>query len=141
MIRALTRLQPWALFLIRLAVGMSMVYHSHDKVFTAESFHSGHYLAPMQNFNQFVVHLGMPAWLGYISTLTEFIGGILLVLGLLTRFAAFMIAGNMVVAIITVNVKHGYAGSEYSLALVVMSLMLVVAGSGAFSLDRRLGIS
>lgn len=118
-----------------------MVYHSYGKVYTAESFHAGQYLAPMQSFNQFVVHLGLPGWLGYVSTVTEFVGGLFLVVGLLTRFWAFMVAANMVVAIITVNRHHGYAGSEYSLALVVMSLMLVAAGSGALSLDRRIGIA
>ena len=141
MIRFLARMQAWALLFLRLAVGFSMVYHSYGKVYTPEAFHAGHFLAPMQHFNEFVVHLGMPGWLGYVSTLSEFVGGLFLLVGLLTRFWAFLIAGNMVVAIITVNIHHGYAGSEYSLALVVMSWMLVAAGSGALSLDRRMGIA
>lgn len=118
-----------------------MVFHSHGKVFTAASFHSGHYLAPMQNFNQFVVHLGLPAWLGYVSTLTEFFGGLCLLLGLLTRFSALMITVNMLVALITVNLHHGYPGYEVIFALIAMSLMLVTAGSGRLALDRRLGLS
>jgi putative oxidoreductase len=141
MIRALSRLQPYTLLLIRLAVGASMVYHSWDKVYTAAAFRSGHYLAPMQNFNMFVVSLGMPAWLGYVSTLTEFIGGLFLVMGFLTRFCALLVFGNMLVAFITVNRHHGYAGSEFTISLMVMALMLFSAGSGALSVDRRLGIS
>jgi putative oxidoreductase len=141
MIRALNKLQPYALFLVRLAVGFAMVYHSWDKVYTHEAFAAGHFLAPMQHFNQFVVHLGMPAWLGYVSTITEFVGGLCLLLGFLTRFWALMIAGNMLVALITVNRLHGYPGSEFTLALIAMSLLLLTTGSGALSLDRRFGIS
>lgn len=139
--RTLARLQPWTLLLLRLAIGFSMVYHSHEKVFTAESLHSGHYLAPMQYFNQFVAHLGLPAWLGYVSTITEFFGGLFLLAGLFTRFWAFMVAGNMLVALITVNMHHGYPGSEVTLALIAMSLMLVTAGSGKLALDRHFGLT
>ncbi len=135
--RTLARLQPWTLFLLRIAVGFAMVYHSHAKVFTTASIHSGHYLAPMQSFNQIVARLGLPPWLGYVSTVTEFFGGLSLLLGIFTRVWAFLIAINMLVALITVNLHRGYPGSELSLALLAMSLMLVTAGSGKLALDRR----
>jgi putative oxidoreductase len=83
----------------------------------------------------------MPYWLGYVSALTEFIGGIFLIFGLLTRVAAFMVAINMLFAILLVNRHHGYAGSEYTLALFVIAMMLTFCGAGAFALDRRLGLS
>ena len=141
MIRSITRLQPYALMLRRVALGFTMVFHSWSKVYSAQGFRSGHYLAAMQHFNEFVVHLGLPAWLGYVSTVTEFLGGLCVLFGLLTRFWALLIAGNMLVAIWTVNRHHGYTGSEYSVALVTMALMLFTAGSGAWSFDRRLGLS
>ena len=139
MIRTLNRLQPWALLFIRLVVGICMVVASYSKIIPT-SLH-GNLLAPMQHFNQFVATLGLPPWLGYISTTTEFFGGIFLILGFLTRLSAFFITINMVVALATVNIKHGYAGSQYSIALIVMSFMLLTAGSGTLSLDRRLGLS
>jgi uncharacterized membrane protein YphA (DoxX/SURF4 family) len=40
-----------------------------------------------------------------------------------------------------VNIHGGYGGAQYTLALIPMALMLVVAGSGALSLDRRFGLS
>ena len=141
MIRSLTRLQPWALALLRLALGVSMTYHGYEKLIPPGGLHRAHPLAGIEYFNQFVVSLGLPYWLGYISVATEFLGGIFLVVGLFTRFWAFMIAGNMLVALWKVNLHHGYAGSEYSLALVLIAVMLVTAGSGALSLDRRFGIS
>lgn len=141
MIRFLNRLQPWSLFLVRVTVGFAMVFYSHSKVYPAGGLHRGHLLAAVEHFNDFVVTLGLPRWLGYVSTATEFLGGLCILLGLFTRFWALMIAGNMLVALATVNYHHGYSGSEVSLALVAMSLMLVTAGSGALSLDRRFGLS
>ena len=143
--RSLARLQPYALLLIRLALGFSMMYHSWDKVMPADGLRHAYYhhqlLAPEQHFNAFVASLGMPAWLGYLSTATEFVGGFFLIVGLLTRFWALLVTINMLVALITVNRHHGYAGSEYSLALCVMAFLLFTAGSGAVALDRRFGIT
>ncbi len=51
-----------------------------------------------------VAGMGIPYWLGYVSAFTEFIGGILLVLGLLTRLAAAFVAINMFVAFFTVGI-------------------------------------
>ena len=82
----------------------------------------------------------MPAWLGYVSALTELLGGAFLVLGLFVRFAALMVAINMLVALFSVNLHRGYASSEYTLALIVMAIMLLFFGGGALALDRRLGL-
>ncbi len=62
-------------------------------------------------------------------------------LGLLTRLAAFMVAIDMLVALITVNRHHGYTGSEYPLALFAIAVMLTFYGPGAVSLDRRLNLA
>ena len=142
--RSLAKLQPYALLLIRLVVGLSMVYHSWDKVMPSDglrhAYYNHHLLAPEEHFNAFVASLGMPAWSGYLSTATEFIGGLLLIAGLLTRFWAFLVTINMLVAVLLVNRHHGYAGSEYSLALIAMAFLLCTAGSGSLALDRRFGI-
>ncbi|HEY2294390.1 MAG TPA: DoxX family protein, partial [Thermoanaerobaculia bacterium] len=80
-------------------------------------------------------------WLGYVSALTEFLGGILLVVGLFTRFAAFMVAGNMLVALLFVDIHHGYHGAEYPLALIALALMILFHGPGTAALDRKLNLS
>jgi putative oxidoreductase len=141
MIRFLARQQPWALTLIRLALGIALVFYSWNKVYPQGGFHHGNYLAPEQHFNDFVAHLGLPRWLGYISTATEFLGGICLLLGLLTRFWAFLATINMLVAIFTVNIHHGYSGSEFSISLAVMAFLLLTTGAGKLALDRRLGLA
>jgi putative oxidoreductase len=141
MIRFLARLQPWTLFLLRIALGVAMVYNSWSKVYPPGGFHHGHYLAAVETFNNFVAHMGLPRWLGYFSTVTEFLGGLCLIVGLLTRFWGLMVAINMIFAIALVNAHHGYSGSQYSIALTTMALMLFTAGSGAISLDRRFGLA
>ena len=139
--RSLSKLQPWSLFLLRIVLGTAMLYHGWSKVVPAHGFFHGHPYAALDAYSQTIVAMGLPHVLGYVSALTEFLGGIFLITGFLTRFAAFMVAGNMLVAIIEVNIHKGYTGSEYSLALMVMALLLVTTGSGALSLDRRMGIS
>jgi len=140
MSKSLNSMQPWGAFFLRIVLGASMVYHGYDKVIPAGGFH-GNVFSALQHHSHYVVSLGLPYWLGYVSALTEFFGGILLILGLFTRFAAFMVACNMLVAIVMVNRHHGYAGSEYSLALLVIAIMLVFFGAGALALDRRFGFA
>ncbi len=141
MTRVLEGLQPWAALLLRLALGMAMVYAGWPKVMPAGGFHGNNMFSALQHWDAAVLHMGLPAWLGIVSALTEFLGGILLLLGLLTRFVAVLVAINMAVALWKVNLHHGYAGSQYSLALLTMALMLAAYGSGALALDRRLGLS
>jgi putative oxidoreductase len=138
--KSLNSLQPWGAFFLRLVLGSAMLYHGYDKVIPAGGFQA-HPFSALQHHGHFVVSLGMPYWLGYVSALTEFIGGILILLGLFTRFAAFMIAVNMLFAIILVNRHHGYAASEYSLALLVIAIMLLFFGAGVVALDRRFGFA
>lgn len=141
MLKSLDNLQPWGAFFLRLVLGTAMIYHGWNKVIPHGGFHGGNTFSALEHHSHFVASLGLPYWLGIVSALTEFLGGILVLLGLLTRLAAFLITINMLVAIIMVNRHHGYAGSEYSLALLVIALMLFFYGAGACSMDRKLGFA
>ncbi|HEY2040252.1 MAG TPA: DoxX family protein [Edaphobacter sp.] len=141
MFTSLDRLQPWGAFFLRLVLGAAMVYHGYSKVVPATGFHGGNTLTAMEHHSRYVASLGLPYWMGIVSALTEFVGGILILLGLLTRLAAILITVNMLVAVLMVNRHHGYAGSEYSLALLVIALMLSFYGSGVCALDRRFGLA
>lgn len=138
MSKSLNSLQPWGALFLRLVLGCAMVYHGYHKVIPS----SGHSIfSAMQHHTHTVASLGLPYWLGYVSALTEFFGGILILLGFFTRFAALMIAANMLVALIAVNARHGYSGSEYPLALLAIALMLFFYGAGVLALDRKIGFS
>jgi putative oxidoreductase len=139
--KLLNNLQPWGALLMRIVLGAAMVYHGYSKVVPAGGFHRGNTFGALEHHAHFVSTLGLPYWLGYVSALTEFFGGLLVLFGLLTRFAAFMIACDMAVALVMVNRHHGYSGSEYSLALFTIALMLLFYGAGIYAADRKFGLS
>ena len=84
-----------------------------------------------------------PAWLWMgAAAFFEFIGGILVLLGLFTRLGAFLIACVMLTAIVGVHWPNFFAnnrGFEYPLALLGMSLALLIAGGGQAAVDRMMG--
>lgn len=135
----LDNMQPWGAFLMRLVLGFAMLYHGWSKVIPHGGFHGGNTFSAIDHWGHQVVLMGLPYWLGYVSALTEFIGGMLLILGLLTRFAAFMVLCNLLVALWKVNIHHGYEGAEYNLALLAIAAMLLFYGSGAAALDIKIG--
>jgi putative oxidoreductase len=126
MTKWLDSLQPWGALLMRLVLGTSMIVHGYSKVVPHGA---------LNHFAHKVVALGLPQWLGYVSALTEFVGGMLLVIGLLTRFAAAMIAINMLVAFFTVGIHQGFGIYNYILALAAMAIMLVFYGAGIVAVD------
>ena len=134
-------LQPWAVLLLRLVLGVAMLFNGWDKVVPHGGFHGNNTFSAIEHWNGFILQLGMPAWLGTISAFTEFFGGIFLILGFLTRLSAFLVAINMSVAILKVNIHHGYPGSAYSLALLVIAIAVISFGAGMLAVDRRLGMS
>lgn len=72
----------------------------------------------------------------------EFFGGLLLIIGLLVRPAALILALTMIVAIVTVHLANGFFmsnnGYEFALALLAVSVGLVFRGAGSLSADRAL---
>jgi putative oxidoreductase len=85
--------------------------------------------------------------MGYVVTLVELVGGILLIVGLFSRLAALLLTIDLVVAILLVKVNVGLiappqqgAGAELDLALIAGFLVILFAGPGSLSVDRALGI-
>lgn len=123
---------------IRLGVGVVMVAHGAQKLF---GWFGGHGLEATGQF--FAENLGLKPGLlmAALAGGTEFIGGLLLIVGLLTRLAGVSLAGTMAVGIITVHSSAFFAsndGMEYPLTLLLASLTLAIGGAGAFSVDRKL---
>jgi putative oxidoreductase len=83
------------------------------------------------------------AW-AWIAALSEFGGGLLLALGLLSPLGSLAIAGAMLVAIATVHWANGFwsgkRGYEFNLALLAAVAAIALIGPGAYSLDGALGI-
>ncbi len=127
------RLQPLALLVMRLVLGAIMIAHGYHKVFGG--FH--HHM-------EYVGSLGLPRWMAYLSTGTEFFGGIGIVLGLFTRFFSLAFVIEMGVAIWKVHFKNGLMGNggfEFPLALATIALALLCFDGGPWgaALGGRLG--
>lgn len=88
--------------------------------------------------------LGIPLPLinAHMAAGTEFLGVILLTLGLLTRLIALPLMVIMVVAITTVHLEHGFAaaenGFEIPLYYFIFLFTLATHGGGKWSIDRWL---
>jgi putative oxidoreductase len=85
--------------------------------------------------------------MGYVVTCAELIGGILLIVGLLSRLAALVLTIDLIVALLLVKVDVGLiapqgsgAGAELDLALIAGFLVVLLAGPGRLSLDHALGL-
>lgn len=101
-----------------------------------------------QTLNMFTQGMHIPAFFAVLAIAAEFLGGIGLLLGLLTRIAAFGIAVNMIVAVVLVHGHNGLfmnwsgrqpgEGFEFHLLALAMAFLVMVRGAGAWSLDRVL---
>lgn len=123
----------------RLALGIVMVVHGAGKLFGI-----GPSAMPITEFTRFIATLGFPAasLFAWLVALIEFGGGILVLLGLFTRYAALGIALDMFVATALVHFKNGFphtsGGYEYTLVLFLVALSLVVSGAGKLSVTQAL---
>jgi len=78
-----------------------------------------------------------------LSGSAEFFGGLGLVVGLLARPAAVVLAATLVVAILSVHISHGLFmannGYEFALALLGGVIAVLIEGAGKFSVDQKIG--
>jgi putative oxidoreductase len=132
MTKWLSSLQPVGAFFMRLVLGAAMALHGYQKVVPAGALH---------HHAHYVVTLGLPYWLGYVSAFTELIGGVLLIIGLFTRLAAAFVAINMLTAFVTVGIHQGFGSYNYILALAALAIMLLFYGAGSLAFDRKLGFA
>ncbi len=125
-----SRLQAWGITFLRVVVGIVFLMHGAQKLF----IHGFPNVAGMMRQHG----IPLPMLSAVVVTLVEFFGGIALVLGLFTRWAAFLIAIDMAVAVLGVHLKGGFflpKGFEYALTMLAASIALVLAGPGAVALD------
>ena len=129
-VNALTRLQGWGITVLRVVVGMVFLVHGGQKLFV---FGFGGVAA-------FLGQVGIPAPMlaALVVTAVELLGGLALLLGLFTRWAAVPLAINMLVAILVVHLKAGFFlpdGYEFALTLLGANVALALLGSGEASVD------
>jgi putative oxidoreductase len=84
-----------------------------------------------------------PLFWAWVVALLELVGMILLALGLGTRVIALMMAIELGVIVVAIQMPNGYfwtaRGTEFALVLFLVCLAFVLGGGGRYSLDRKLG--
>ena len=125
--------------LIRFIVGMNLIPHGYRKLFggsvekTAAVFGEIDFPFPFDLFSSLS--------LTYVVAVTEFFGGILIIVGLLTRLAAAATTIFLATAVY-VHFHQGFFwtdhGYEYPLLWGVVCLAIFFRGGGPFSLDSIL---
>jgi len=121
--------------ILRLALGMLILMHGIAKIMSGAGFIVG-----------LVEKAGLPGAFGYLVYVGEVVAPVLLILGLWTRLAALVIAGNMVVAValvhmgdlLTIN-KEGGWDLELQGMFFFTALALMLLGAGRFSIGGARG--
>ncbi|MDQ2858159.1 MAG: DoxX family protein [Candidatus Eremiobacteraeota bacterium] len=122
------------LSILRATIGLAFVLHGYPKW-----QHTTSWMTLMMGPGAFA-----PAWLQALVAFAEFVGGMALILGLLTNLFAVMLLLDMTVAIFAVHIPNGGAfvggkGSyEIAAAYAAAMLALLLMGPGALSLDARI---
>lgn len=140
LLRTNDRIEP---LLLRLFLGVVFFPHGAQKVF---GWFGGYGFAGTMGF--FTQQMHIPALFAFLPIAAEFAGFLGLLLGLLTRVAAFGILADMLVAVAMVHVHNGFfmnwagnqkgEGFEFHLLAIGMALALIIAGGGKLSADKAL---
>lgn len=132
--------QNWAPFIARIVLAIVIFPHVAQKIL---GIWGGHGLeAMMTSFNQW---FGIPSFISFLVAIAEFFGAIGLFIGLFGRFMAGSIIMVMLGAIYLVVNQHFFMnwysqprgeGFEFHLLAIGLALIVVVSGSGKYSLDN-----
>ena len=128
---------------LRLVLGVIFFAHGAQKML---GWFGGYGFTGTMGFFTGIMHI--PAIFAFLAIAAEFFGGLGLIFGFLTRIAAFGILSNMIVAIAMVHGQFGFfmnwtgaqkgEGYEYHLLVLAATVLLIIRGAGAASVDRLL---
>ena len=140
MSQRLEGLERLALLILRLFLGVVFVMHGSQKLLGAFGGSGIAGFAGMLAKYGIEPHV-LWAW---VVAITEFVGGICILFGFLTRFWAAGLVIDMTVAVVKVHLVNGFfwtkGGFEFVLTLGIIALVLLMTGPGSMSMDRAIGI-
>jgi putative oxidoreductase len=123
---------------LRLPVGIIFMAHGGQKLF---GWFGGYGL---EGTGQWMASIGIEpgVLMAFLAGSAELVGGLFILLGLLTRPAAVLLAFTMIIAIASVHISNGLFmannGYEFALALLAASVSLALSGSGKVALDKAI---
>ena len=122
----------FGILVLRLALGISMVYHGYVKFLSGAS--------GLYKVGAMLASLGLPGYFevfGAFAAICEFIGGMLVVFGLFTRFGALLLAGVLFTATI-LHIDAGFFAWDYPSQMGFAALAIFFMGGGRYSVDASL---
>lgn len=136
--RFYSALDPYALPLLRIAMGVILFPHGAQKFF---GWFGGAGFARFTTIFENIGYKPGALWVTVVASI-ELIGGILLILGLFTRAVAALLLLFMINAIWVTSAKGFFwtaGGLEYSLLIGIIAVVFLVKGGGNLSLDSKMG--
>ena len=123
-------LPPFGLLWLRFWMGLGIAHHGFQKLFGGR----------MDMFSDAVAKMGLPApeFLAWMAALSEFLGGLLILIGYGTRWAALFIAITMSVAVFIHHSGDPFKMKELAISYLVASIALFMMGSGEYSINKFL---
>jgi putative oxidoreductase len=124
------------LLLIRIGIGCMFLYHGAPKMFGGPEAWEGLGMA----MGSLGIH-SVPVFWGFMASVSEFFGAILLILGLFFRPACILLTVTMgVAASMHLGKGDGLRGASHAIEDGILFLGLILIGPGKYSLDERLGM-
>jgi len=120
--------------IMRVVLGIIFLAHGIDKLQMG-----------LSNVDGYFSSVGVPGFLAYVAVALELVGGVLLIVGLFTRYVSALFAIMLIAAIFMMKLSAGLLGSdgapgyELDLSLIVIAIYLVLGEGSSLSLDRLFG--
>lgn len=139
-----TNSKNWTALIVRLTLGIVIFPHGAQKLL---GWFGGYGFNGTMGFLTGMVHL--PWLLALLVILIEFFGALFLVFGFATRLAALGMLANFIGIVYTSHLKNGFfinwnntpgvgQGFEYHLLVIGISIALLIAGGGKWSIDSAM---
>jgi putative oxidoreductase len=119
-----------ALLVIRLSAGLLILVHGLG------TFNPAHMEGNVAWLTD--LHFPAPAFMAYLGKISELLGGVLLILGLLTRLASLTLIINMLVITAVLGSSKIFTEDQHPFLLMLSFVYLLLSGPGKISLDYLL---
>jgi putative oxidoreductase len=137
----MNKLEKWfstksnlGLLIIRLFIGLRIIYGVFDNIISWDR---------MMEFSGFLKASGfpVPTFCAVLSVYAQFICGILILIGYKTRFAAFILVCNFIVAIVMVHLNDSIEAMTPALAMLFITVGLLFTGAGKWAIEKNIHLS